>query len=414
MKIKFNAIFMAMLAMVSLFTSCSKDNDVVIPNIGFSQETFGIEVNNEAVLKVSSSAVTSGEVEYSINSTLVQGEDYTVDKKSFSFANSSEALVKVNFLKGFPENTKFEVVLKPVSFGTLALSQAKVDITTNDVILYTFDKPNYTMTASTDVLLQLSKVSSSYVAEKSIQLPIELDPTSTAVEGVHFRFTNGKTINIPAGQNKGTVKIELIKQEAGKDKIVLKIKELPSIFKPGNYNVANIVVFGSLYDKLEGSWAYKAMTNVEWWELNNQWTGDDLSLLPKKNSADDVLTFSEEGLSVSLKGDLKNYFRNSKVTNMGEVTERLQEIPGLPVPSVKILLIKALANVAFSTNTIKEREAEIGFRVFVEGGQEILEVTVRDYEPTDFLQKTYAMYKNFGDTPVMKSTPLRYHFVKKK
>lgn len=61
------------------------------------------------------------------------------------------------------------------------------------------------------------------------------------------------------------------------------------------------------------------------------------------------------------------------------------------------MLVNGLANVKFSEKEIDEREAEIGFRVFEEDGEELLEVTIRDYEPVDFLEKTYLMYQpEFG------------------
>src|SRR5690606_29044746 len=115
--------------------------------------------------------------------------------------------------------------------------------------------------------------------------------------------------------------------------------------------------------------------------------------LPTNQSASDMLTFDEEGVKVSMTGDLGNYFRNSSVTYVKEEEERLQEEVGQP--KVNIVALNALANVAFSKTTVNERQAEIGFRVFTQGGQEILEVTIRDYEPTDFLQETYKMYKSF-------------------
>ena len=110
-------------------------------------------------------------------------------------------------------------------------------------------------------------------------------------------------------------------------------------------------------------------------------------------------------------GDVKNYFREATLTNLGEVDERLQEVAGFPTPKVKMQLVKLSAlNVSFSATTTNVRAGELGLRVFTENGKEILEVTVRDYEPTNFLTNTYKMYKTFGDVPAMKSMPIRYHF----
>lgn len=66
----------------------------------------------------------------------------------------------------------------------------------------------------------------------------------------------------------------------------------------------------------------------------------------------------------------------------------------------------------FSATHTDEREAEVGYRVFDEGDKEYLEVTIRDFEPTDFLHETFNLFNQSWNTdvPKMKSMPLRFHF----
>lgn len=110
-------------------------------------------------------------------------------------------------------------------------------------------------------------------------------------------------------------------------------------------------------------------------------------------------------------GDAKNYFRDSQVEYIKEEDEHLQEAGTIKPPVVKIQLVNVLANVNFSASSKAERQAEVGFKVIREGGKDILEVTVRDYEPTDFMQETFKFYKQYGgDIPFMKTMTIRYHF----
>lgn len=417
MKNKFNAIVLAILAVTVLFVSCSKDDDLgVQATVGFAQETFAIDVDNQATLKlVSSTPLTNGEsVSFTIGGTLVAGQDYELSADQFVFANGSkEATVKVTLLKELDETDLFEVNLNPIAFGALALSKASVGIQTGDIILYSFDKPNYTLNNTVSVALELSKVTGSFTAENAIAIQVEVDTElSTAVEGTHFSFHNGSVLTIPAGQNKGNIQLSLLKQEAGKDKIVLKLKSLPLVFKPGNYDLASIIVFGSSFEKLEGSWKYVTMANRTWWETNNAYMGDNMDLLPVNNTDKDILTFDESGLKLSLTGDLKNYFREGPISYVKEEEEVLQETGGIRPPRVNIDLIKSLVNINFSATEKEEREAEVGYRVFTDNGKEYLEVTIRDYEPTDFLQEIFNAFNQSWNTdvPLMKSMPLRFHF----
>lgn len=416
MKNKTNAIVLAFLAVTALLGACNKDKGSAPPaTVGFSQESFAVDYNDEAILKVVSSENFSTEqvVAFTVSGNLTKGVDYELSDEQFKFTSGSrEATVAVRFLKEIDAADVLEFTLSPIGFGTLGLSKATVGITVGDVVLYSFDKSNYTLTQTLEIGLQLSKATGSYTAEQALTFGVEVDTeNSTAVEGVHFSFAEGKTISVPAGQNKGSIKLNLIKQEAGKDQLVLKLTSLPMVFKPGSYDKASVVVFGPTFDKLAGTWKYVAMVNKDWWELNS-YLGDDMDLLPVNNTGDDRLIFDETGLKVEMTGDLKNYFRESVITYVGEVEERLQEAGGINPPKVNLDLVSSLVNVNFSATKKTERLAEVGYRVFEEGGKQILEVTIRDYEPTDFLQNIFDVFSQSWNTdvPLMKTMPLRFHF----
>lgn len=417
MKNKLYIITALVMSVGMLFTSCSKSDDVTSKIVfNFAQEQYGIPLSNKVDVKVLSTASVHDQatVSYKIISNLEEGKDYKISDTEFTFtAGSRESNIEITFLRQLNEDDNIVIQLTNPSLGSIGIGKATIALSDSEAHIYTFEKENYTMTQTAEVSLALSGLSGSFIAEEDIILEVEVDASSTAVLGTHFEFDNDNTITIPAGSNKGKIKLNLLEQEADKDLIVLKLKNPPAQLKPGNYESTAVVIFGSMYDKLMGAWQYVAFTNEEWLELNTQYS-DDPATLPRNNGNTDTLVFGDEGLKTALNGDLKKYFRDTQLSFIKEEIEVLQEIPGFPPKRENITLVRGLANVAFSTEVIDEREAEIGFRVFKDGEDEILEVTIRDYEPVDFLKNTYEMYKNFGDDPVMKSMPLRYHFVRLK
>lgn len=408
-----NGIKAFALVLVAFFVaSCTKKDDYKIMTvIGLTQELYGIDLNNEATLTVLSSGPVTGEVPFVVLGALKEGVDYELMNKSFVFDNSMEAHVRIKFLKNVPADVLLEVKLLPISFGTLALSRSQIGIDTDEAILYTFDKSLYYMTETVDVTLVLSKITGTFLTETPITFELEVDKeASTAVEGKHFSFSTGNKITVAAGKSRGTVKLKLLKEETGKDKIVLKVKKPSEIFQPGNFDEGTVLIYLTSFERLTGSWKHVSLLTYDYLALNTGWAGDDPAKLPKNNTAKDILTFDKDKLTVSMTGDLKKYFRNTNLVKKGETIEVLYEESGFPPPKVNVMLVEGTANVSFSSTKIVERKAEIGLRLRVIDGKEYLDVTIRDYEPIDFLKNTYDMVKDWGSYPAMEYYPLRYRF----
>ncbi|WEK34249.1 MAG: hypothetical protein P0Y53_17315 [Candidatus Pseudobacter hemicellulosilyticus] len=400
-----------------LLTACSKDDKVEPLVISFEQETAGIPLSGEVAINIvaSRTATENITVPVVLSGSAVKGTDYTVSAEAATIVagtNKATITIKTKNSFGRDKNIRIDLGTIPPNAQRGTISSVVVGIEDGSVLIYSFAAQTNTMTETAEVTLQLKTISGNYTAEKELRIPIELGAGSTATEGTHFSFEGAKEVVIPVGKSSGTIKLKYLKQEAGKDVIELKLGAVNSHFVAGNYEKTKVMIFGPLYTQLVGTWKYKAFTNLDWWIEGMSGMGDDLTLMPKNNTEADQLIFAETGLQVNMQGVLKNYFRNSELTYVGEIDERLQEAGGIRPPVVKIVLVKAKANVAFSATTVKERLAEVGFRTFKESGKDILEVTIRDFEPVDFLTETYAMYTLFGDVPVMKTMPLRYHFEK--
>lgn len=415
--VKWRTALAAFLIAAMAMVSCSKkDNASPELSVSFESTEYSIPQSGEVIMKLVASAnvPSTTTIPFNLSGTAVKGTDYELSADAFVFAaGTNVAEVKVTTKASFDKVKLFKVDLGSMPSGIRAgnLLFTEVSIQAKDVLLYTFESQSVTMTESADINLSLETGTGSFVAEKELRIPVVLAEGTTAVEGVNFKFDGPKEFVIPAGKARATVKLKLLKQEAGKDIIFLKLGALNNHYAAGNFAKTKVSIFGSSYERLKGTWKYKGFSNLEWLVLNTQGADDDPKFFPTKNTASDLLMFSDNGLKVDMTGDIRNYFKDASVTNLGEITEVLQEANGFPKPKVKMQLIKLSAlNVSFSNSKPNIRAGQLGLRIFVEGGKEILEVTVRDYEPVSFLANTFEMYSMFGDDPILASMPIRYHF----
>ena len=152
---------------------------------------------------------------------------------------------------------------------------------------------------------------------------------------------------------------------------------------------------------------------------NNAWHGgEEIENMPENNLPTDMLEFVNGGtrLKVHATGDMAKYFRDADVTFLKEQLVYLYEFGGIGrPPQVTVSMMNlSQANVNFSGVNEKLRSVQVGFRLLEDN--ETLEVTVFDYEPTDFLYNTYrdlAAQSGEGDFP-MEMHMIRYYFTKVK
>lgn len=412
------AMFMACLAVLFLLTGCEDDADKAVPATAVTLENsvYALFPSEEVTVKLLAEGykgTTDVSIPFTLSGTAAEGADYSISAKNFVLkAGATSAEVTIQATDQFEIGKTIEIKLGTLPSGLIAgeNTTATLGVNTKDLIIYSFEKENNLMTQTAEVALELKTVSgAAFVAEKEMRIPIVVAPTSTAIEGTHFAFKGAKEIIIPVGKSKGSLVLDYKKQETGKSNIVLTVGTLDKYYVAGNFDETQIAIFGPVAEQLLGKWKYKAFANHKWLQENIFF--DPTNNFPNNNSAADILEITSEGLKVNMTGDVKKYFRDGQMEYIKEEDERLQEAGGIKPPVVKLQLVKVLANVSFSATTKNERQAEVGFRVFKDGGKDILEVTVRDYEPTDFMQESFKFYKQYGgDKPYMKSMPIRYHF----
>lgn len=390
------ALFVTALA----FTSCDNNDDNKMPTIAFAKPAYALTASTPLTVEIVSS-ITLPEntvVRFTIEGTAEEDKDFTVSAHEFTIkAGENTAKIEITPKENYAEDLHIKLVLNPVGgFDLGANKETVITIEPKEKLRYSFVKDYDVLAGELIVGIELKKADGTdYIATEEIRLPFIVDETSTAVAGTHFSVENNVTdFVIPMGKRNATIKLKYIKQEAGKDNIILKINP-GERFAPGNYDEISIKVYGpTTVGKLFGKWVYKE-DNVQSQADAYKGLGDDNEFvnIPKNNSVLDTLEFivgEKDRLVPHLNGDLKNYFREGELTYLKDTT--MQE--GSSIFNTYSLMEMSRANVSFSANTTKERAAQVGFRVLDDG--KTLEVTVYDYAPTDFFQ---TLYQNVLDAP---------------
>lgn len=404
-------------------TSCSSDDDgnsVEVAELNFTQVRYSL-AKGEVELKLVSDhpATTTVSIPVSFSGTAVEGTDFTADKSITLKAGETEAVLKVKRIdENIGEEEKELVVnlgIAPAGFKIGIRNYTAVELLSDKAVIMSFNASTGLLSESTSYGITLETLDGkSYKVLQETKIDIEVDPSSTAIEGTHFEFIGGKYATIPKNKNNGVVSIKFLKKEEGKDKLVLRLAERDG-YTCGNNATIAITIQGPY--QLTGTWSFDKVSNIEFYV--NRW-GEDISKFPKGSSSDQIKLESSslQGYSFipNLNGDLKNYFGTEPctVTYEGEVEKLIEEESdrGTQV-IVKVAVLKfPTVNVNFSATQTQKREAVVGFRIIEKDGKQILECTIDDFEPKDFLSDVYEMFKDFNEYPVMKSAPLRLHFTK--
>lgn len=151
-------------------------------------------------------------------------------------------------------------------------------------------------------------------------------------------------------------------------------------FLPGDIDQAEVYVKGmTMPDRLEGKWAFKEATSIDYLRVNNWYGGpEEVEHLPENNLPTDMLEFANGGtqLKVHATGDMAHYFRDCNVKFLKEQQLYLYESAGIGRPPLVTASMFELsqANVNFSSSHEKLRPVQVGFRLLEDN--ETLEVTV--------------------------------------
>lgn len=425
MKNLFYLLF-AMCAVV--FTACSSDddNEAKVPQLNFEKSNYTL-ASGTVELKLVADAPATSEMRVPVTfaGRATEGTDFTASAKEFVLkAGETEAIITLTRVANSAGDDNLPLTVNlgsaPSGYTIGVMSYTTVTLLSKNGVIMSFVNASDILTLRSDYKVTLTSMSgSSYKVTETTHLNVEVDPSSTAVEGTHFEFAEGKKyVTIDKKKDKGTVSIKFLKKEADKDKLVLRLSEREG-YGYGNNATITITLQGAY--SLDGTWAFKEISNLTYWK-EGMW--EDVSTFPTGTSADKITftgnSYTEYTFTPNLSGSLKNYFGTSerKVTFKEEVTKELWEesytqMQSVPV-NVSVYTFPDI-NIKFSATASELRPAVVSFRKITVEGKEILECTIDDFIPTDFLVGQWEMWiKDMAEDPAMLSAPIRIHFTRVK
>lgn len=409
-----------------VFVSCGpKEDEPQTPEVSVTVQHYNLGKDAiDVTVKSSVAPTTDLIIPFTVTGDAQEGsdKDFVLSAQQFVI-KAGETLGTVTVSHGSaPQADDTRTLTLNLGAGTgynLGLAKfCTIDLLGKNGYIVSFANNTLKLVDEGELLIETSKMDgSNYNLPAADSFEVEVDPDrSTAVEGVHYSFPDGKSIDVPAKKFKGSVKIKLLSVEAGKDVVVIRLKEKAG-FATGTNPTMEIRLAG--VESIAGTWAFGEFVEME--TLTGY--GESLSQAPKATSADKFTLAggtAEYTFTPSFSGDLKNYFGNSerKITLLGiksklfgqtTISPFFVRIPTYTFPGI---------NVNFSANATKTRDAKVAMRLIDVDGQEVLEMTIDDWEPLEheFCGQAYSWMKDYDDGDVAGSEwiPLRLHFTRAK
>ena len=412
-----------------MLASCTENPAETQTMFNFSADTYQLTDEGDLTVTVTATkAVTEAvDIRFTASGTAEEGTDYTVSADHFAFsAGETEASITLSSVSVNKEDMDLTLTLSDPGvegYALGAVSSAKITVPAKETVYYSFVQTNLDMESEMEIVLNLVTTSAGadYRTPAEFRLPFTI--TTDAVAGTDYRVKDNATEFIFAeGTNSASIVLESLLPDTPdvsyNISIGINVDEIdPSYkdyFEEGAYPIFEVDLTNPRFTDYIGRWAYSGFPILDDPEADRATlemitldAGDDLNDLPHDNTSDDVIEFREENggiaMVTSLSGDLKNYFMDCEISDITAATyEWYFYDPARPLNAVSATL--SAVNYNFSAASVQEQSASVFFAVTSGSDGRQLHVFVRDYQPTDFFQGTYAygehlvwdMYKEFG------------------
>ena len=422
-------ILMSLCCAGLVLASCTENPAETQTMFNFSADTYQLTDEGDLTVTVTATkAVTEAvDIRFTASGTAEEGTDYTVSADHFAFsAGETEASITLSSISVNKEDLDLTLTLSDPGvegYALGAVSSAKITVPAKETVYYSFVQTNLDMESEMEIVLNLVTTSAGadYRTPAEFRLPFTI--TTDAVAGTDYRVKDNATEFIFAeGTNSASIVLESLLPDTPdvsyNISIGINVDEIdPSYkdyFEEGAYPIFEVDLTNPRFTDYIGRWVYSGFPILDdpeadraTLEMITLEAGDDLNDLPHDNTSDDVIEFREENggiaMVTSLSGDLKNYFMDCEISDITATTyEWYFYYPARPLNAVSATL--SAVNYNFSAASVQEQSASVFFAVTSGSDGRQLHVFVRDYQPTDFFQGTYAygehlvwdMYKEFG------------------
>ena len=382
-----------------VFSSCRKSAPetalfVSIERLNYSLGSHGTTIT----LRATAAPTTDLVIPYHVAGEAKLGTDYELSAPNFILkAGETKAELQVKRLVEGEKARTFSILLTPPASESYKVSLknfAYVNVFGKASYQANFNETKGTVLAETTFGLQISLIPRGrYRVDEDTHLELEVDPSSTAVEGVHFAFAQSKEVIVPRRERnaEGLFTIRTLKVEEGHDKLVLRVAERDGFAEGKDRPTLTLTLAGP--EDFSGTWKLKSWANEQFLADNYFVTTSDLL---KPNQEDRmILTKSTDGKSytadLDFKDGLAQYFGQGKRT-LPLVGERSFQPEDTNVRAGYGMLHFAGANLSFDAAQPEKGDVQVAFRLVPAeeaGKKPELEVLILKFKPkatswTDF------------------------------
>ena len=409
----------ALLAVAALFTGCEKSKEQPLPEVSFETASPILSDDGVATFRIVSDykgqdAVTIP-VKFSSTNGAVAKTDYTVSAEAFVLGGA-QPLTQISvtpLVYGSKKDVSAEIVI-PEGFKAGKLTKSSFVIS---------EKLGYvSFSMSKSIMTDNIEVGISVFNDKGHEQKVSVDTEfevkvntekSTAVEGTHFKFTNGKSVKVEKGKSSAAVKIELIGEDADAEHNLLVLELVESQkYAFGDKISTKVEISGPTWKVFGGKWVIKEIVDKEEDFYQNGETAETMAGYPKFNNEDSfTIDFNSGTFTPDFKSSLKNYFvGESKFTTCGQPKWRGENKNynikfGFSRSFMANVIELDNVNRYFSeTETSESKLAYLGLALDSEDPN-LLHVLVVDHESRSFLKKVaegfggYDTLYNGGERP---------------
>ena len=382
-----------------VFSSCRKSAPetalfVSIERLNYSLGSHGTTIS----LQATAAPTTDLVIPYHVAGEAKLGTDYELSAPNFILkAGETKAELQVKRLVEGEKARTFSILLTPPASGPYKVSLknfAYVNVFGKASYQANFNETKGTVLAETTFGLRISGIPSGrYRVDEDTHLELEVDPSSTAVEGVHFAFAQSKEVIVPRRERnaEGLFTIRTLKVEEGHDKLVLRGAERDGFAEGKGRPTLTLTLAGP--EDFSGTWKLKSWANAQ--SLADNYGVTTAELIKPNQDDRMILTKSTDGKSytaeLAFKDELSEYFGQGKRT-LPLVGERSISPEDTNVRAGYGLLLFAGANLSFDAAQPEKGDVQVAFRLVPAeeaGKKPELEVLILKFKPkatswTDF------------------------------
>lgn len=258
-------ILAMMCVAASVFAACTPEEDsATLPSVSF-ESAVPVAADGTATFKIVTANYTAAEavtIPVTFSGKGVLDTDYTVSAEAFVVGG--EAPVTEITVTAINYGTGADVTLTlGIPEGWTGGKYTTSTFTLADklgAVSFSNNRAGMTNKVTLTVGVYDTK-GNSLRLEKGDKIAVVVNTEeSTAIEGTHFSFADGKEVSIAAGENSGTITLNMIGETPveGADTLVLELD--PGVkYDPGTNRKVTITILGAEWNRLNGEWKIEKM-----------------------------------------------------------------------------------------------------------------------------------------------------------